>query len=214
MITRRNQPVSLRKQPQQARSNDLVAVVLEAAIQVLEREGASRFTMARVAGRAGVSVGSIYQYFPNKAAVLFRLQSDEWKQTTALMRDILLGNRRAAPLRRLRALVHAFIRTECDEAVMRAALSDATPLYRDAPETKDAMVEGDEIMESFIKEVLPGVSEPARNMAKNLILTTLTEVGKNFSESSPTMDGIYEYSDAMADMFCAYINNIRRRRLS
>jgi tetracycline repressor-like protein len=66
-----------RKAPQQARSNELVAAVLEAAIQVLVKEGAQRFTMARVAERAGVSVGSLYQYFPNKAAILFRLQSAE-----------------------------------------------------------------------------------------------------------------------------------------
>lgn len=213
MTVRRSQPVSLRKQPQQARSNDLVAVVLEAAIQVLEREGASRFTMARVAEKAGVSVGSIYQYFPNKAAVLFRLQSDEWKQTTDLMRDTLLGDRKVAPLRRLRSLVHAFIRSECDEAGMRAALNDAAPLYRDAPETQEAMAEGDEIMKRFIEEVLPGASEVVRNVVTNLISTTLGEVGKDFSESSPTPDEIREYSDAMADMFCAYLKNLQRRKI-
>jgi len=45
----------------------------------LAKEGAQRFTTARVAERAGVSVGSVYQYFPNNAAILFRLQTDEWR---------------------------------------------------------------------------------------------------------------------------------------
>ena len=62
------------------------AAILEAAVQVLAKEGAQRFTTARVAEKAGVSVGSLYQYFPNKAAILFRLQSDEWRQTTELLR--------------------------------------------------------------------------------------------------------------------------------
>ena len=74
--------ISTRKQPKQSRSEALVATILEAAVRVLAEEGAQRFTTARVAERAGVSVGSLYQYFPNKASILYRLQSDEWKQTT------------------------------------------------------------------------------------------------------------------------------------
>jgi hypothetical protein len=88
------------------------------------------------------------------------------------------------------------------------------PPYRDAPETQIATAEGEEIMADFISQILPGVSEPARSVATNLILTTLTEVGKSFSESSPSVDQIHEYSEAMADMLSAYINNLRRRRLS
>lgn len=68
MADRRSRSVSSRKQPQQARSTGLVAAILDAAVQVLEKDGSQRFTTARVAERAGVSVGSLYQYFPNKAA--------------------------------------------------------------------------------------------------------------------------------------------------
>ena len=96
MTDRRSARISSRKQPKQARSNELVAAILEAAVQVLAKEGAQRFTTARVAEKAGVSVGSLYQYFPNKAAILFRLQSDEWRQTTELLRGILEDVRQAA----------------------------------------------------------------------------------------------------------------------
>src|ERR1700761_6006114 len=89
MTERRSARISSRKQPQQARSADLVSAILEAAVQVLAKEGAQRFTTARVAEKAGVSIGSLYQYFPNKAAILFRLQSDEWRQTTGMLRGIL-----------------------------------------------------------------------------------------------------------------------------
>lgn len=72
MTERRSSSISSRKQPQQARSTELVAAILDAAVQVLTKQGAQRFTTARVAEKAGVSVGSLYQYFPNKASILFR----------------------------------------------------------------------------------------------------------------------------------------------
>ena len=208
MTDRRKPQISSRKQPKQARSTQLVAVILQAAFQVLADEGAHRFTTTRVAEKAGVSVGSLYQYFPNKAAILFRLQSDEWRETTDLLRAILedAGN---PPLERLRKLVHAFIRSECDEAEMRVALNDAAPLYRDAPEAKQASASGERTVHIFMEQALPKVSKATRALAANLITTTLSTVGKRFSESRHTRAEIEAYAGAMADMFCAYLRGIQ-----
>jgi len=60
MTDRATSSISSRKQPKQSRSAEQVKAILEAAIRVLEEEGAHRFTTARVAERAGVSVGSRY----------------------------------------------------------------------------------------------------------------------------------------------------------
>jgi len=207
MTDRRSASISSRKQPKQARSTDLVGAILEAAVQVLAKEGAQRFTTARVAEKAGVSVGSLYQYFPNKAAILFRLQTDEWRQTTELLRGILKDVERP-PLERLRTLVHAFIRSECDEAAMRVALNDAAPLYRDAPEAREARVSGDRTVQVFMQEALPEASEATRALAGELITTTLSAVGKQFSEAPRTPAEIEAYADAMADMFCAYLKDL------
>ncbi len=207
MTDRPSLSVSSRKLPKQARSTELVAAILEAATQVLAKEGAQRFTTARVAEKAGVSVGSLYQYFPNKAAILFRLQSDEWRQTTELLRGIL-EDARTPPLERLRILVHAFIRSECDEAAMRVALNDAAPLYRDAPEARETQASGDRIIASFMREMLPQASDAVRALAGELIATTLSAAGKDFSESPRRPAEIEAYADAMSDMFCAYLKGI------
>lgn len=204
MTARQPPRISTRKQPQQARSTELVAAILEAAIQVLAKEGATRFTTARVAEKAGVSVGSVYQYFPNKAAILFRLQSDEWQQTSQMLRKILEAQDEP-PLERLRRLVHAFIKSECEEAQMRGALNDAAPLYRDAPEALAVRAAGQQIFETFMLELLPEVSMQARALACDLILTTLSSVGKEFSGSARTAEEIAVYADGMADMFRAYV---------
>lgn len=204
MTDRQTSQISSRKEPKQARSTELVSAILEAAIQVLAKEGASRFTTARVAEKAGVSVGSVYQYFPNKAAILFRLQTDEWQQTSQMLSRILQDVSQPA-LERLRALVHAFIRSECEEAQMRVALSDAAPLYRDAPEAHEVRAEGQQIFQAFMLELLPQVPEATRALACDLIATTFSSVAKEFSGSPRTEAQITAYADAMADMFGAYV---------
>ncbi|MGJ7609482.1 MULTISPECIES: TetR family transcriptional regulator [unclassified Variovorax] len=215
MTDRRSAPISSRRKPKQARSTDLVAAILEAALQVLAKEGAHRFTTTRVAERAGVSVGSVYQYFPNKASILFRLQSDEWRQTGDMLGGIL-EDAGSPPLARLRTLVHAFVRSECDEASMRLALSDAAPLYRDAPEALEVRASGERTVQAFMREALPQASQAMRAMAGELVTATLGAVGKQFSENPRTPAQIDAYADAMADMFCAYLQSLappgRRRR--
>ncbi|CAN7188841.1 TetR family transcriptional regulator [Bosea sp. LjRoot90] len=209
MADRPTSRISSRKAPKQARSAELVSAILEAAVQVLAKEGAQRFTTARVAEKAGVSVGSLYQYFPNKAAILFRLQSDEWRQTNAMLAGIL-GDATKPPLARLRTLVHAFIQSECDEAAVRIALNDAAPLYRDTPEAREARAAGSRLFETFMVAALPAASTGERALAKNLITMTLSAVGKEFSATARTDAEIQAYADALADMFCAHLRHLEQ----
>jgi len=62
-----------RKSPRQARSAVTVDAIHTAAIQVLLAEGVGRLTTTRVAERAGVSVGTMYQYYPHKEALMFAI---------------------------------------------------------------------------------------------------------------------------------------------
>jgi AcrR family transcriptional regulator len=210
MPDRPSTSISSRRKPKQARSADLLEAILQAAIQVLAKEGVHRFTTTRVAERAGVSVGSVYQYFPNKASILFRLQSDEWRQTTELMRGIL-GDAQRPALERLRMLTHAFIRSECEEAQVRTALGDAAPFYRDAPEAQEVRAAGDEFVREFMQQALPAASDATRDMAGDLIVRTLSTVGKDFSESPRTAAEIEAWADSLADMLCAYMESLASR---
>jgi AcrR family transcriptional regulator len=64
---------ALRREPQQQRSRDRIERVLEAAEGVLIEEGPGALTTTRVADVAGISVGSVYQYFPDKDAIVSAL---------------------------------------------------------------------------------------------------------------------------------------------
>ena len=126
---------------------------------------------------------------------------------TNLLRGILEDAQRP-PLERLRVLVHAFIRSECDEAQMRVALSDAAPLYRDAPEAREVRASGELTVRAFMKEALPHASESTRVLAGDLITATLNAVGKRFSETPRTPAQLKAYAEAMADMFGAYLERL------
>lgn len=65
-----------RKSPLQQRSRERVERILEATRTILREHGASALTTSRIAEQAGVPVGSVYQYFPNKQAVLLALYDD------------------------------------------------------------------------------------------------------------------------------------------
>jgi AcrR family transcriptional regulator len=199
--------ISARKRPKQARSERLVDDILEAATRVLAREGARRFTTARVAEAAGVSVGSLYQYFPNKESILFRLQLDEWRQTGALL-DGIMTDTTQPPFERLRSLVLAFFRSECDEAQLRVALSDAAPLYRDAPERREHRERGRHLLEAFTRELLPDVPAKERNFAMGLVKIAMSCVGKRVSEEGHSRIHVDRLAQATGDMFCAYLEKV------
>jgi AcrR family transcriptional regulator len=203
-MARSNTPALLaRKQPKQERSTQLVAAIMEAAIRVLRAEGAQRFTMARIAEKAGVSVGSLYQYFPNKESILFQLQREEWLATTTLLEKILASSA-TPPLRRLRQAVRAFFQSEWDEAELRVALEDAAPLYRAAPEAQVHRKNASRFVEAFVAELLPAASKKERAFAMDVVKTTMSAIGKQISEEGRTQADVEKFADAVADMLTGY----------
>jgi AcrR family transcriptional regulator len=208
--TRKAPIISERKRPGQARSKKLVEDILEGAIRVLGRDGARRFTTARVAAAAGVSVGSLYQYFPNKESILFRLQTDEWRRTGDLLEGIL-ADARLPPLDRLRSAVHAFFMSECEEAELRVALGDASPAYRDSPQTAEHRQSGMRLGLAFMKEIAPEASSRERRLAADVVMTTLSSVGKAVSERGQSRSEVSALAAAVSDMLCGYLRGLQVR---
>jgi AcrR family transcriptional regulator len=205
--------ISVRKRPRQARSSRLVTYILEAAVRVLEREGAQKFTTARVAEVAGVSVGSLYQYFPNKEAILFRLQADEWDQTSALLENILVDSDER-PLDRLRSMVRAFFQSEWEEASLRTALGDAAPLYRDAPEARKHKKTSTRQALTFLKEALPEVPANERAFIAGVVAVTMSAIGKRVSGEARSKSEVDAWALAIGEMLCAYLRRLAERKRS
>lgn len=105
----RKSTLKARKAPGQARSKETVSVILEASARILESEGMRGFNTNAMAARAGVSIGSLYQYFPNKDAIVRALISSfEETLHDAVVRAVQGGRGRALKPR-LRLLVRALV---------------------------------------------------------------------------------------------------------
>jgi AcrR family transcriptional regulator len=76
----------MRKQPRQARSRATAASMLDAAAHILAERGFAGFTTNAVAERAGASIGSLYQYFPNKYALIEAVRRRHFDEVLAALR--------------------------------------------------------------------------------------------------------------------------------
>jgi AcrR family transcriptional regulator len=85
--SKRKPESSRRRKPAQERARVTVEAILDAAVKVLKREGASSITTNRIAHAAGVSIGSVYQYFPDKQAIFVALHERHIHQVERTIRE-------------------------------------------------------------------------------------------------------------------------------
>lgn len=116
-------PVLRRVTPRQARARASVEAILEAAAQILETGGEAAFNTNAVAERAGVSIGAVYRYFPDKRAILVALSEQEQARLDAAPASGLAADRAM-----IRAFLNAFDgRRTARRAAVRAQLALSDP---------------------------------------------------------------------------------------
>lgn len=90
-MSRRAISKAARNPPRQSRSRVTVSTILDAAVRIMDRDGAEAATTTRIAEVAGVSVGTLYQYFGNRDSILDALQDREFERATEFMLRALAG---------------------------------------------------------------------------------------------------------------------------
>jgi AcrR family transcriptional regulator len=117
-----------RRIPRQARATETVETILEGAAQVLEAGGLAAFTTNAVAERAGVSIGTLYQYFADKDALVQAIAERELKATLGKVAETLRNHSALEPAERARGVVRAIVnafggRQRARKAIVQAVLS-------------------------------------------------------------------------------------------
>jgi AcrR family transcriptional regulator len=98
-----------RKTPTQTRATVTVGAISEATIQILLKQGLNRLTTTRVAERAGVSVGTLYQYYPNKQSLLFAVLAAHLDAVASTVEAACEQARGQSLSDMVRAVVEAFV---------------------------------------------------------------------------------------------------------
>lgn len=95
-----------RRFPRQRRAQKTVETILEATAQILIEEGSERLTTNYLAERAGFTVGTIYQYFPNREAIVLALVERQREDVARRIQAMMAEARTGSAEERIRAIVH------------------------------------------------------------------------------------------------------------
>jgi len=121
---------AMRKQPRQARSRATIEAILQAAAHILGERGWDGLTTNAVAERAGVSIGSLYQYFPHKLALVEAVRRRHFEDVLAVLRAA--ADPQLPPVRRIEALVDGMISVHSRYPAAYRVLLEETPRGKDA----------------------------------------------------------------------------------
>lgn len=142
--------VRLRKQPIQARSKATTDAVLDATLQVLIKHGYDKLTTTRVAERAGVSVGTLYQYFPDKRSLVAALKARYF----ALMVSAVADASERAPTTNPRAMIRHTLAALLEVKQNNISLTRA---LREPLANPDGMSFVRDTSEQFVRVLAPSV---------------------------------------------------------
>jgi AcrR family transcriptional regulator len=178
-------------------------LILEAAARVLEEDGPAGFNTNRVAERAGISVGSLYQYYPNKAALLFRLHELETVDTLATISSLLKDDA-MTPRNRVFAAVRAFFETEAAEAPLRQGLGLAQIYFRDSAEAAATERQAIEVIRRFLLEAQPG-RRGRREFDARFTFTVLASVSEYITQRGVRGRPLRRWANECSKMLCNHV---------
>jgi AcrR family transcriptional regulator len=129
---------SVRRRPKQRRARQTVEAVLDAVVRLLKRDGSKAITTNRIAEVAGVSIGSVYQYFPDKRAIFTALHQRHIDQIDRMVQTKLVEHAASSIEELVRAMVEAMVEAHAIDPELYELLMTEVPHRADG--TRDFSV--------------------------------------------------------------------------
>jgi AcrR family transcriptional regulator len=202
-----------RKWPVQARSAASVDAILEATIQVLLHVGKDRLTTTRVALRAGVSVGTLYQYFPNKSALLQAALKRHLDSVTNAVELVCKDQMGRAPREMVSALITVFLEAKMRDVKTSVALYSVSSDVDGARTVQQMGVRSNKA----IVRMLETASEPLTNdpqLVASMLQGAMVGVSRRMLESGAAEKHLDSLQKELIFLACAYVDACSGRQLS
>jgi AcrR family transcriptional regulator len=201
---REHEPLEPRKSPVQARSAASVDALLEATVQVLLRVGKERLTTTKVASRAGVSVGTLYQYFPNKRGLLQAVLKQHMEEVAGAVERVCREQKGNTLAQMATALVGAFL-----DAKMRD-VKTSVALYSVSSDVDGAKIvqRMSERMHRALVAMLGTSREPLRTdprVASFMLQGAMAGVSRRLLESDAPENHLDSLRRELIFLVCAYL---------
>jgi len=193
-----------RKSPVQARSTASVDAILEATVQVLLQVGKDRLTTTRVALRAGVSVGTVYQYFPNKSALLQAALRRHLDAVTGAI-EIVCAEQRGKTLREMAtALINAFLAAKMKDSKTSVALYSVSSDVDGAKIVQQTGVRSNKaIVGMLASSCEPLMTEPP--LVASMLQGMMVGVSRRMLESGAPEKQFDRLREELVFVACAYL---------
>ncbi len=194
-----------RKSPVQARSAASVDAILEATIQVLLRVGKERLTTTRVAARAGVSVGTLYQYFPNKSALLQAALKRHLAEVTDAVERVCKEQKGKTLRQMVTALITAFLHAKMKDAKTSVALYSVSS---DLDAAKIVQQMGTRSNKAIV-QMLATASEPLSTdpqLVASMLQGAMVGVSRRMLESGAPREQLDILGRELIFAACAYVD--------
>src|SRR5208282_3960199 len=107
LMNAKREKTAVRRRPRQRRAHQTVEAVLDSVVRILKREGVDAVTTNRIAEVAGVSIGSVYQYFPDKRAIYVALHQRHVDQIDRIVESTLVDHAASSLDDFVRAMIDA-----------------------------------------------------------------------------------------------------------
>jgi AcrR family transcriptional regulator len=202
-----------RKMPVQARSAVTVAAVLEATVQVLLEVGKEQLTTTRVAYRAGVSVGTLYQYFPNKSALLQAALKRHLEIVMDAVEDVCRQQRGNTLTQMATALVHAFLEAKMKNVKTSTALYFASSDLDGVKLARRNAVRMNQAIVAMLETSREELSTDAELVA-SMVQGAMAGVSRRLLESGAPEKHLGSVRHELASLICSYLEACARHGAS
>ena len=193
-----------RKSPRQARSTVTVDAIFDGTIQVLLSDGPTRLTTTRVAQRAGVSVGTLYQYFPNKRALLYATLERHLAMIADALETACIKHRGEAVERMAEAVVRSYLQAKMTQAEASRALYLIAVELPALDLVEAATRRGEDAISAMLATASDGVFSNANVIAQTMLAAVYGTARALFERDLPLVLG-GEVEDQLMVMCRAYL---------